>query len=211
MRLDDVELRIPQTSVLLQLHGDQAVGQPGRIHRHVQVTQNVGEGADMVFVAMGYQQGPDPRPVLDQVADVGNREVDPWHCLAGEQDAGVDDDDVVAVFQGHHVLADLTETAKRYHSKGRVCVQIDVDLLIQGKWQGGGRPASTVAVRREPCVLCGWFFDCQKKLSCWTGSSSVFSDTWTPFSSSLWRFRKSSSRAARSPELRNAAAGWYTG
>ena len=86
----------------------------------------------MVFVAVGNQKGPDLVPVLHQVADVGNREVDPWHVLAGKQDPGVDDDDVVAVFKGHHVLADLTETAKRYHSKGRLCAQIGVDLLMQG-------------------------------------------------------------------------------
>ncbi len=48
-----------------------------------------------------------------EVADVGQDEVDAEVLVAREREAGVDDDDLVAVLVDGHVLADLAEAAER--------------------------------------------------------------------------------------------------
>ena len=46
---------------------------------------------------------------LEQPADVGEHEVDAEHVVARELDAAVEHDDLAAVLDGGHVLADLAE------------------------------------------------------------------------------------------------------
>ena len=66
----------------------------------------------MVLVAVG-EDDPEHLLVLsEQVADVGDDEVDAGHVLAGEHQAGVDDQDLVVPLQGPHVAADLAEPAE---------------------------------------------------------------------------------------------------
>ena len=101
--------------MLSQLHLYQPLGEPGRVHRHVQLTQDVGQGARVVFVAVGNQYPLDPVAVLREVGDVGDDQVYPQHVLLREQHPGVNDDNVAIVLQGHHVLPDLAETAQRDH------------------------------------------------------------------------------------------------
>ena len=105
--LDHVEFRAAEHTALAQLHADEAVGQPRCIHRDVQVLEDPWQGADVVFVAVCYQDGPYPGVVVQQVRDVGDGEIDSGGALVGEQHARVHDDDVAAVLDGHHVLADL--------------------------------------------------------------------------------------------------------
>ena len=107
VRLDDVQASVAQQAKLSELDGDEAVGEPGGVHRDVQLGQNVRERSDVVLMAMGYQDGPDALPVLDEVRYVGDGEIDPGHILLREEHPGVDDDNVLAVLQGHHVLADF--------------------------------------------------------------------------------------------------------
>ena len=62
---------------------------------------------------MGDEERLDLRTVLLEVGDVGDDEVDPEHLLVGEHEAAVDHDDLVAVFEEVHVLADLADPAER--------------------------------------------------------------------------------------------------
>ena len=50
--------------------------------------------------------------ILLQIGDVGNDQVDAEQFGFGEHHAGVDDDDVVAEAQRHHVHAEFAETAE---------------------------------------------------------------------------------------------------
>lgn len=53
-------------------------------------------------------------PVLHQVRNIGHDEIDAGHVLVvGEREPRVDDDDVVAVFEGGHVLADFAHAAEK--------------------------------------------------------------------------------------------------
>ena len=98
--------------MLLQFEPDETGGKAGAVDGHVDLLEHVRDGAHMVLVAVGDEQAPDPGPVLDEVADVGNDEVDAVHVVPGEGHAAVHHDDLAAVLIGGHVLADLIETAQ---------------------------------------------------------------------------------------------------
>ena len=105
--------RVVVELVLLDLDAQQAAGQRGGVDRHArEVRQDVGQAADVVLVGMGDQEGPDLLAVLAQVGDVRDDEVDPEHLLVGEHESTVDDDDVVAVLEDVHVLADLPHASE---------------------------------------------------------------------------------------------------
>ncbi len=72
----------------------------------------------MVFVAVSEDDGTDVSAILLEIGDVGNDEVDAEKLRFGEHHAGVDDEDVVAESQGHHVHAEFAETAERDGGEG---------------------------------------------------------------------------------------------
>ena len=63
-------------------------------------------------MTVGDEDGANLVLVFEQVSDVRNRKVDSWHIFFWEQHSGVDNYDVVTVFQHHHVLAYFAETTK---------------------------------------------------------------------------------------------------
>ena len=71
------------------------------------------DGADVILVAVGDEQAPDPGLVLDEVGHIGDHAVDAVHIVPREGHAAVHHDDFTAVLIGGHVLADLVEAAKR--------------------------------------------------------------------------------------------------
>ncbi len=76
----------------------------------VQVAKDVGERADVIFVAVGEDDGFYERAVLLEVSDVGNDEVHAEELGFGEHHSSVDDDDVVTEPQRHHVHSKFAET-----------------------------------------------------------------------------------------------------
>ena len=111
-RLHRDELGAFHQPMLLQLQLDEPRGEPGAVDGHVQLLEHIGNGAHVILVPVGDEQTPDAGPVLDEVADVGNDEVDAVHVVPGEGHAAVHHDDLAAVLIGGHVLADLIETAQ---------------------------------------------------------------------------------------------------
>ena len=105
----------------LQLHADQPVRERRRVHGHVDLAQDVRQRAGVVLVAVRDEDRAQVLAVLDDVADVRDDEVDAEHVLGREHEAAVDGDDVVAVLEQHHVLADLAETAERDDAKRGIC------------------------------------------------------------------------------------------
>ena len=67
----------------------------------------------MVLVGVGDEERLDLGAALLEIGDVGDDEVDAEHLLVGEHQPAVDDDDVVAVLEHVHVLADLAHPAER--------------------------------------------------------------------------------------------------
>ena len=111
-RLHRDELGGLQQPVLLQLQLDKARGQAGAVNGHIDLLENVGNGADMILMPVGDKQPPETVVVLHQIADIGDDTVNTVHIVTGERHAAVHHDDLTAVFICGHVLADLVETAK---------------------------------------------------------------------------------------------------
>ena len=99
--------------MLLELQADQSRGQAGAVDGHIDLLEDVGDGPDMVLVAVGDEQTADAVLVLGEVAHVGNDKVDAVHIVAGKSHAAVHDDDLAAVLIHGHVLADLVQPAER--------------------------------------------------------------------------------------------------
>ena len=111
-RLNHLQPGIAKGSVFPEFHLNQSLGQPRGEYGNVQLRQDVWQSAGVVFVAVGNQDSLDALAVLGEVGDVGDDEVHPQHVLLGEQNPGVDDDNVAIVLQGHHVPAYFAEAAQ---------------------------------------------------------------------------------------------------
>ena len=106
--------RVVVELVLLDLVAEEAAGQGAGVDRHArELREHVGQGADVVLVGVGDEERLDLGAVLLEVGDVGDDEVDAEHLLVREHESAVDDDDVVAVLEDVHVLADLPHPAER--------------------------------------------------------------------------------------------------
>ncbi len=99
--------------VLLELDRYEAAGEPGAVDGHPQLAQDIRQGAGVVLVAVGDDDGSQLLLPLADVGDVGDHQVNPQHLLLGEHEAGVDDDHVLGELQHHHVLADLSQATQR--------------------------------------------------------------------------------------------------
>ena len=112
-RLAGDQLGLVQQAVLLQLQLDQARAHAGGVDGGVDGPQHIGDGPDVVLVAVGDEDAPDLALVLDEVAHIGDDHVDAVHVVVREAHAAVHHDDVVAVLIDGHVLADLVQAAQR--------------------------------------------------------------------------------------------------
>ena len=137
--------------VLLDLVAEQAAGERGGVDRHArELGQHVRQRADVVLVGMGDEERLDLGAAFLEIGDVGDDEVDAEHLLVGEHQPAVDDDDVVAVFEDVHVLADLAHPAERD----------DAERLVVGRWHS----------------VLGWSRG-QKRVSWGVGSSLTVGDS----------------------------------
>ena len=125
--------------VLAELRADEPERELRAVNRHVrEVAQDVRQRADVILVRVRDEDPFDLVAALAEVLDVGDDEVDAEHLLVGEHEPGVDDQDVVALLDRHHVLPDLTDTAERD----------DADRASQGA--SSAPPASSAPVSARP-------------------------------------------------------------
>ena len=89
-----------------------AQGQAGTIHRHIDLLQQVRQGADMVLMAVSQHHSLDHIPVLDEVGDIRDNEIYPQHILLREHEAGIDDQNLIIYTNNGHVLADFPKSAQ---------------------------------------------------------------------------------------------------
>ena len=112
-RLDQAQVGVLEEPVLLELDGDQAMREAGTVDGRAlafgqaELGEDVGKGAGVVLVPVGDDDAAQLLDAVGHVGDVGDHQVHPQHLLLGEHKAGIDDDEVFAQFEDHHVLADL--------------------------------------------------------------------------------------------------------
>ena len=108
-------------TVFGQLGARQRQGEGRAVNGRVHLVQNVGERTDVVFVAVGEQNGAQTVLVLAQVSDIGNHDIHAQQLGVREHDAAIDHDHVVAALEGHHVHAELAQASEGYRSQLAVC------------------------------------------------------------------------------------------
>ena len=107
-----MQLHSAQQAMLLQLQLDEAVGHGGAVDGTVDLLHAVGDGADVILVAVGDEHTPQLLLIGHQVGEVRDHQIHAVHFLIGEAYAAIDDDHVLAVFQDGDVFADLIQTAQ---------------------------------------------------------------------------------------------------
>ena len=107
------ELDLVRQPVFLQLQLNQTVGHSGAMDGTVNFPHGVGNGTDVVLVAVGDEEAPQLFLVFHQVGEVGDHQIHAVHVLLREAHAAVYHDHVLAVLQDGDVLADLIQTAQR--------------------------------------------------------------------------------------------------
>ena len=113
-RLAGDHLGLGHQVVLLQLQLDQPRAHAGGVNRGVDGPQYIGDGSDVVLVAVGDEDAPDLALVLDEVAHIRDDHVDAVHIVIREPHSAVHDHDVVPVLVDGQVFPDLIQTAQRY-------------------------------------------------------------------------------------------------
>ncbi len=99
-------------AVLAQLVAQKPEGQRGSIDGHREAGQHVRQRADVILMPVGQDDAPDAADAVLQPADVRDHEVDAEHLLLRKHQPGVDDHDVVAVRDRHHVSPDLAKPSQ---------------------------------------------------------------------------------------------------
>ena len=94
--LDGVEPRLLEEPVLAQPLPGQGQRHPGPEDGHVQLPEEVRQGADVVLVGVGEDDAPHLLPPRDEVGEVRNDVVDPGQLVVGEHEAAVDAEEVLA-------------------------------------------------------------------------------------------------------------------
>ena len=109
------QVGVVEQSVLVELVLDIGQREFGAPHRHVQLGQNPGQRADVVFVPVRKNDAAHLLAVLDQVGNVGHNNIDAQQFGFRKHQAGVDDDDVVAPAHGHAVHPELAQSAQGHN------------------------------------------------------------------------------------------------
>ena len=141
-----LQLDLLEQAVLVELGLGEGQRKAAAVHRHVDVAQHEGQRAEMVLVPVGDEKGEDVVAMLAQPGDVGQHEVDAEHLVARERKAAVDHDDLAAVLDGRHVLADLAHAAERHDLQG---VIIHVGFSRSSGRRGSARSGDAPARGRD--------------------------------------------------------------
>ena len=86
------------------------------VNRHIQLRKNPGKSANMIFVSMGQEDCLNFVPVLGQVADVRNDDIDAEELFFRKHQAGVDDNNVVLPTERHAVHPELAKASQWNHA-----------------------------------------------------------------------------------------------
>ena len=105
------ELGVVQQLVLFELALDIGKRELRGIDGDIELAQQPGQAADVVFVAVGKDDAAHAGAVFDEVGDVRDDDVDAEQIALRKHQAGVDDEDVFVPANGHAVHAELAKSA----------------------------------------------------------------------------------------------------
>ena len=99
--------------MLLQLQLNEAVGHGCAVNGTIYLPHTIGNGSDMVLVAVGHEHTPQLFLIFHQVGEVRDHQIHAIHILLRETNAAIDNDHILAVFQNCTVLTDLIQSSER--------------------------------------------------------------------------------------------------
>src|SRR3979490_3239979 len=79
----------------------------------VELAEDRGQRADVIFVSVRKNDGANVLPVLSKIGNVGDDDVDAEQFCFREHQAGIDDNNVVSPAHGHAVHTELAQPAER--------------------------------------------------------------------------------------------------
>ena len=135
LRRDLDERDFVEELVLFELAFDVGQRELGGVDGNLELAEDPGQSADVVFVAMGEDDGADVLPVLGEVGDVGHDDVDAEQLRFREHEAGVDDDDVVFPANCEAVHAEFAEAAEGDDFQF-ICLHLSGSMLTPARVHG---------------------------------------------------------------------------
>ena len=131
---NELDVARPDAAPLAVLDGDElrAVTQPrlvdpvprqpdrelGAVNRDLQVTQQIGQPAGVILVAVREHDAVDLVRPLAQVGELGQDQIDSGHVGVGEHDPAVENDDAAVDLDAGTVTTDLAEPAEEDDADG---------------------------------------------------------------------------------------------
>ena len=110
-RLHDVQLLLHVVRRVLELRFDERHREGGAVHRSLHIRQHVRNRADVILVTVGqYERGD---PVLLELPQIRDDQIDAEEFRLREHDAGVDKHRRLAARDEQHVHAEFSEPAER--------------------------------------------------------------------------------------------------
>ena len=103
----------PSQIVFDQLRLRQRQREGRAVNRHVNFFQQIGQAANVIFVAVRQQNGADAFAILAHVTEVGNDNVHAEQFGVRKHDAAIDDDHVIVKLKRHHVHSEFAQTPER--------------------------------------------------------------------------------------------------
>ena len=99
-------------AVLLETALEDAERQARAVDRHMDLLEDVWQGADMILMAVRQHNGLDLVTVLDEIADIRDDEIDAEHVFIREHQSRIDDENLIIHADDGHILADLPQASK---------------------------------------------------------------------------------------------------
>ena len=102
---------------LFQLFRYQLCSERRGIKGYSKVGCEIGNGADMVLMPMGDDNAPNQIEMIHQVVEIRDDVIDPQHIIFREHDAGINNEDILAVFVKHHIFSNFPQTTQGNDAK----------------------------------------------------------------------------------------------
>jgi len=80
---------------------------------HIQFTENPGQRSDMILVPMRQDDAANKVAIFQQIRNIGDNNIDAQQLGLGKHEPAIDNNDVIAVADGHAVHAELAHPAER--------------------------------------------------------------------------------------------------
>jgi hypothetical protein len=128
LRRDFDEPYFVEELVLFKLAFNVGQRELGSVDGHLEFAEDPGQSADVIFMAMGKDDGTDEFPVLRKVGDVGYDDVNAEEFRFRKHEAGVDHDDVVFPADRKAIHAEFAEAAERDNFQ-LICLHLSHSML----------------------------------------------------------------------------------